>query len=335
MSKKYNVGLVGATGVVGETFLKLMKENNFPLSELRPFASEKSKGKKTSLFDAEIQVLQDGCFDGLDMVFFSSGDEISKVWAPKAAQAGAYAIDNSAAFRMSPDHALVVPEVNGHLLDEMTSAQVIANPNCSTIQLMMPFNALKKFGLKKAMVASYQAVSGAGKEAIEELKSQTTKKADTSEAKPKVFTREIAYNCIPQIGGFNSDDFTSEEFKIMNESKKILAEPDFLVSAFTVRVPSLNTHAEAVWLTLDQEVSRDEVIAALKEQPGLETFTEAQAYDTPKERDGQYDVSVSRIHKDVHDPKTWIMWVVGDNLLKGAALNGYQIAERLIKNNFS
>jgi len=330
MSKNFKIGLVGATGVVGEKFIQLLKENNFPVEELRPFASERSAGLKIDEFNCEIQTLKEGCFVGLDFVFFSSGDDISLEWAPKAAAAGAYAIDNSAAFRMNPEHSLVVPEVNSNELKKMNSAEVIANPNCSTIQLMLPLNALKEFGVNKVRVASYQAVSGAGKQAITELTQQTSN-LNLSEHQPGVFPKPIAYNCIPQIGSFNDDDFTSEEFKIMNESKKILSLPDLKISAFTVRVPSLNTHAEAVWVTLDKNVSREEIIAAFKKQEGLTTFENPRDYDTPRDCNGKYNVSVSRIHKDLAEDNTWILWVVGDNLLKGAALNGFQIAQKLVE----
>ena len=330
MSKKYKVGLVGATGVVGEKFIQLLGKNNFPIQELRPFASKKSEGLLIKDYNCKVQTLSDNCFNGLDMVFFSSGDHISKEWAPKAASAGAYAIDNSAAFRMDPEHSLIVPEVNGQLIESMNGAEVIANPNCSTIQLMLPLNALKPFGLNKVRVASYQAVSGAGKQAITELTEQTTN-ANLNEHKASVFQKPIAYNCIPQIGSFNDDHYTSEEFKIMNESKKILSLPNLKVSAFTVRVPSINTHAEAVWVTLNKDIPRDQIIEAFKSQDGLTTFEDPREFDTPRECNGKYNVSVSRIHKDISEDNTWIMWVVGDNLLKGAALNGFQIAQKLVE----
>ncbi len=325
--KKYNVGLVGATGVVGETFLNLLNNSDIQINELRPFASERSAGKKVPFYNSEIQVLKEGCFEGLDFVFFSSGDDISKEWAPQAVKSGAYAIDNSAAFRMSPEHQLIVPEVNGELIKGMSHPQVIANPNCSTIQLMLPLNALKPFGVEKITVASYQAVSGAGTNGIEELKKQT---ASNNGDTPEAFTKPIAYNCIPHIGGFNDDHFTSEEMKIMNESKKILSLPNLLASAFTVRIPSFNSHAEVAWVTLKDSPERSDLIAAFKSQEGLKTFEDPRAYDTPLECGGQHDVSVSRIHKDIANENTWILWVVGDNLLKGAALNGFQIAQKLI-----
>ena len=328
MSKKYKIGLVGATGVVGTTFLNLLHNNNFPVEELRPFASKKSEGKKVLHYNSPIQTLKENCFAGLDFVFFSSGDEISLEWAPQAVDSGAFAIDNSGAFRMHPEHQLIVPEVNGHLIEKMVKPEVIANPNCSTIQLMLPLNALKPFGVDKITVSTYQAASGAGKQGISELKSQIE---NPEESKPKVFTKQLAHNCIPHIGSFNDDDFTSEEIKIMNESKKILDLPKLVASAFTVRIPSINTHAEAVWVTLSKDVQRSEIITAMKNQEGLTTFEHAREYDTPLECNGKNNVSVSRIHKDIANENTWIMWVVGDNLLKGAALNGYQIAKKLIE----
>ena len=325
----YKVGVVGATGIVGQSFLKLIEERNFPLKELRPFASENSVGRKLKCNsqDWTVSALYEGCFDGLDVVFFSSGDDISKVWAPKAEAAGAFAIDNSAAFRMSKDHKLVVPEVNGHLLDK-TKKEIIANPNCSTIQLAVALNPLKKFGLKDVRVASYQSVSGAGIAAKQELINQlkqaiANEKVDTSSG---IFTKQIAFNSIPQIGSFKDDGFCTEEIKIMSETPKILGT-DINMSAFTVRVPTLNGHAEAVWVTLDKDITKDEFINTLKSQEGLEVI-EGDDYPTVLFNDGKNEVYVGRIHKD-RQPNTWLFWVTADNILKGAALNGIQIAEKL------
>lgn len=337
MNKKtqINVGVVGATGVVGETFLNLIEEREFPTGELRLFASENSKGqtRRCSGRDIAIQTLREGCFDGLDLVFFSSGDDISRDWAPQAVKAGAIAVDNSAAFRMNPDFALVVPEVNGDLLPKPGMPTIVANPNCSTIQLVVALSPLaKRFGLQNVRVASYQSVSGAGRDGIEELFTQTRVELEGEESTSKVFPAPIAFNCVPQIGRITDDGFCTEEIKIMTETCKILRLPELPVSAFTVRVPTLNAHAEAVWVTLSKShVSRIEIEDCLATAAGVELVgpTEGPGYPTQKTASGRDPVYVGRLHRDRQDPSTWLMWVVSDNLRKGAALNGIQIAERI------
>lgn len=323
------VGLVGATGVVGETFINILEEHGQPIEELRPFASERSVGLSIELAGKKwpVQVLAKGCFDGLDMVFFSSGDDISKEWAPEAVKAGAFAIDNSNAFRMDQGINLVVPEVNGDLLNADSKPQVIANPNCSTIQLVVVLKPLlDKFGIEDVTVSTYQAVSGAGLPGYEELLNQT-KNYQQADHEPKAFSKQILFNCIPQIGSFGQDGFSTEESKIMNESVKILAAPELKVSAFTVRVPALNSHSEAVWVTLKKEVSREEVVNTLGNFEGLAVLDKD--FPTAIEVSGEDPVFVGRIHQDRHNKKRWLMWVVSDNLKKGAALNGLQIAEKL------
>lgn len=330
--KALKVGVVGATGMVGKVFMQLLDQREFPLAELRPFASEASLGKTISVRgrDWGVQVLKPGCFDGLDLVFFSSGDDISKEWAPVAAKAGAFAVDNSAAFRMDPEIPLVVPEVNGDLLREGMKPGIIANPNCSTIQLVVALNALKKFGLKDVRVSSYQAVSGAGQAGHDELLSQTAKFEDQN-PKPSAFPHVILFNAIPQIGSFNDEGFCSEEVKIMKETRKILGFPSLKVSAFTVRVPALNAHSESVWVELDQDVGRERILAALHEGEGLvvQDDPKSSVYPTARAVSGQDPVYVGRIHRDPENPRLWLMWIVSDNIRKGAALNGIQIAERI------
>ena len=331
------VGVVGATGMVGEVFLELLVERNFPVKKLKLFASLASQGQTRDFrgHKIPIDVLTDGCFKDLDLVFFSSGDDISKEWAPKAVADGAYAIDNSAAFRMDPKVSLCVPEVNAHTLDSggKTSPRIIANPNCSTIQLVVALKPLlSDFGLESVHVASYQAVSGAGKAGQEELMTQTKALSEGKNTpSPQTFPHPIAMNAVPQIGSFTPDGFCSEEVKIMNETKKILGRNDFRVSAFTVRIPAWNAHSEAVWVRLKKTVTRDEFISSLKNQPGLvvEDDPSKSIYPTARAYDGKDPVGVGRIHQDLDDPQTWIMWVVADNLRKGAALNGLQIAERI------
>jgi aspartate-semialdehyde dehydrogenase len=321
--------------MVGETFVQLLEERNFPLGELRPFASETSAGLNLRCKgrDFSVQSLSSGCFKGLDIVFFSSGDDISKEWAPHAVECGAYAIDNSAAFRQAPDKLLVVPEVNGYLLSSLNGPAIIANPNCSTIQLVVALKPLAlAFGLESVRVASYQAVSGAGKVAKEELRTQVQAwLADEKLPAPQAFPHSIAFNCIPQIGSIGTDGFSSEENKIIFETKKILDLPSIAVSAFTVRVPVWNSHSEAVWVTLQKDVTETELRGALLDGPGLviQDDPSRSVYPTVREVDGQDPVYVGRIHKDRDFPKTWMLWVVADNIRKGAALNGLQIAEHI------
>lgn len=332
MKRKLKVGVVGATGMVGQTFMNILEERDFPIAELRPFASENSLGKKIELQGAawSVQVLKEGCFDGLDLVFFSSGDDISKEWAPKAVRAGAFAVDNSAAFRMDPNTVLIVPEVNGHLIDKSSKPQVIANPNCSTIQLVVALKPLlEKFGLEEVRVSTYQAVSGAGQGGHDELIEQTSN--HKNDPKASTFPHPILFNCIPQIGSFNDDGYCSEEVKIMKETRKILEQDSLKVSAFTVRIPALNAHSESVWVTLKKEVTREQVLGALQSFEGivLQDDPKKSIYPLARDVSGKDPVYVGRVHRDMDNPKMWLMWVVSDNIRKGAALNGIQIAEKI------
>lgn len=334
MSKRFRLGIVGATGMVGKTFLGMLEERDWRIEELRLFASEASSGKKMSCLgrDWPVQPLSEGCFKDLDLVFFSSGDDISKEWGPKAVAQGAWAVDNSAAFRMDQSTVLMVPEVNGDLLEGLKKPALIANPNCSTIQLVVALSPLlKKFGIESVQVASYQSVSGAGQPGYDELLRQTENLKTEPEPKPQTFPHVIAYNCIPQIGSFDSKGFCSEETKIIQETKKILRSPEIRVSAFTVRVPTLNSHAEAVWVTLKKETSREELIRTLEEAPGVivQDRPAESLYPLQRQASGEDPVFVGRVHQDLDQPRMWLMWVVSDNLRKGAALNGIQIAERI------
>jgi aspartate-semialdehyde dehydrogenase len=330
-----NVGVVGATGMVGEVFMDILGRHKFPLKTLRPFASEKSEGLKVTACGREwpVETLKPGCFDGLDLVFFSSGDDISKEWAPQAVKSGAFAIDNSAAFRMNPDYPLVVPEVNAARIPPRSKPTIIANPNCSTIQLVVTLQALREFGLKEVRVATYQSVSGAGKAGRDELWQQTKEQIETGHimSKPQTFAHEIAFNCVPHIGSFNENGFCTEEIKIMNETRKILELPDLKVSSFTVRVPTMNSHSEAAWVTFDKRVSRAQIFSALEGGAGLKFVPqrEPKEYPTARAISGQDPVYVGRVHQDLSDPQTWLMWIVSDNILKGAALNGLQIAQKI------
>ena len=333
MKPQINIGIVGATGLVGEVFLQLLEERGFPVGELRLFASERSNGltRQFSGKNIPVQSLKPGCFNGLQLVFFSSGDEISKEWAPQAVSAGAYAVDNSAAFRMHPQVPLVVPEVNGAQIPKQPA--IIANPNCSTIQLVLALNPLAQdFGLESVHVATYQSVSGAGKAAQIELVDQTKQWLNgdpESEIKAQNLPHQIAFNCVPQIGSFDSSGFCSEEIKIMHETRKILNLPQLMVSAFTVRIPSWNAHSEAAWVKLKKTVDLPQVVNSLKQQKGvqLEEGWKQSHYPMAISASGRDEVFVGRVHQDPNNPQTWLMWIVGDNLRKGAALNGLQIAD--------
>lgn len=335
MTHSIDVGIVGATGMVGEVFLDLLERHQFPVGKLKLFASERSQGltRKFRGQDLPVEALSEGCFNGLKLVFFSSGEDISKEWGPKAVAAGAYAVDNSSAFRMDPETPLVVPEVNGHLLKKLGGPALIANPNCSTIQLVVALAPLlKDFGLESVHVATYQAVSGAGRAGQEELARQLQSwKPDSVTEGPQTFPHPIALNCIPEIGSIQKNGFSSEENKIMGESKKILGDSSFRISAFTVRVPIWNSHSEAVWIRLKKQVGREQVFKSLQSQTGLVVQDSPQdhVYPLAMTVSGQGPVFAGRIHQDQDDPLTWLMWIVSDNLRKGAALNGLQIAERI------
>jgi aspartate-semialdehyde dehydrogenase len=342
--KMLNIGVVGATGMVGEAFMRVLERHETPINELRPFASEASLGRSVTCQGRQWPVigLSPGCFRGLDVVFFSSGDDISREWAPHAVREGAFAIDNSAAFRMNPGTPLVVPEVNEHLIPEANQPTLIANPNCSTIQLVVVLNALRNFKPISVKVATYQAVSGAGKAGRDELLAQSEKvlsataagrsQPDRTAMNPTTFAHPIAFNCVPQIGSFAEDGFCSEETKIIRETKKILEIPNLKVSAFTVRVPALNSHSEAAWVTFARPVQKHEILEALRSAQGLRLFeneSQSSNYPTTLDASDAEPVFVGRVHQDADDPNTWLLWIVADNILKGAALNGLQIAERI------
>ncbi len=329
-----NIGILGATGLVGQTFLNLLSDSPIPLNKLYLFASEKSQGQKVTFVsqdqkthDLTIEVLTEDHFKNLDLLFIATGNDLSLYWSPIAVKHNCYVIDNSSAFRMHPECALIVPEVNFTDLN-LDKPQIIANPNCSTIQLTLPLKALAKdYQIQSVKVASYQSVSGAGKEAQLELleQSQNPNKTYT----PVNFTHPIAFNTIPQIGTFLEDGFSSEEDKIMLETRKILNLPDLNISAFTVRVPSLNGHAEVLWVELDQIVTKKQILKSLSQMANM--VVSEDSFHVVREVSGQKEVFIGRLHQDRFNPNTWIMWVVADNLLKGAAWNALQIAELLFK----
>lgn len=335
-----SVGVVGATGMVGLEFIKILEEKKFPVQDLKLFAGQRSEGSEMKFRGKSYPVtsLSDGCFRGLDVVFFSAGNNISKEWAPKAVKEGAFAIDNSSAFRMVPEIPLIVPEVNGNQIPAATKPSLIANPNCSTIQLVVMLAPLSKaFGLSEVRVASYQSVSGAGRDGVEELKSQTlevlTKSASPTDMTAKVFPHPIAFNNIPQIGDFDDTGYSEEEQKIMKETRKILGQPSLKITAFAVRTPTLNGHSEAVWVTFNKTANYEEIIKVLRPAGGIEVIDEPSnnGYPITIAASGRDPVYVGRIRQDPADPRTWLFWVVSDNVRKGAALNGIQIAEQIFE----
>lgn len=322
-----NIGILGATGLVGQTFLDLLKDSSLKISSLSLFASEKSQGQNITFKNKSypVEVISDEKLKNLDLLFIATGNDLSLEWSPKAVAHGCFVVDNSSAFRMHEECALIVPEVNWKDL-KSKKPQIIANPNCSTIQLTLPLKAFANdYTIKSVKVASYQSVSGAGKEAQLELIDQS--KNPEGPHKPIQFNHPIAFNTIPQIGSFMEDGFSSEEDKIMMETRKILNLPNLNISAFTVRVPSLNGHAEAVWIELNEVVTKKDILKSLSKIENL--VVSEDGYHVVREVSGQKEVFVGRIHQDRFDPKTWILWVVADNLLKGAAWNALQIAELL------
>ena len=348
-----NVAVVGATGAVGKQLLSILSERKFPIQNLILFSSQRSLGKEV-IWEGEklqCQVLKPGCFDGVQIAFFDASDAVSLEWVPHAAQAGAWVIDNSATYRMNPEVPLLVPEVNGHLLeDKMTSARktplppmqrVLAGPNCSTVQLVVALKPiLDHWGLERVVVSTYQSTSGAGAAAMDELREQTQKVLNHSPVSPKIFAHNIAFNCIPQIGGFKEDGYTSEEQKVMAESQKILGLPRLRITATAVRVPTLLSHAESVNVECKRAFELAEVKRVLRQAPGvvLQDEPENQIYpmgnamgsERVESASGRDAVYVGRIRRDPSVEFGLNFWVVSDNLRKGAALNAVQIGEKLL-----
>jgi len=331
----YRVAIVGATGAVGHEMLKVLAERRFPVSEVAAVASGRSAGIEVSFGDKatlKVQALGRFEFRGFDLALFSPGAEISAVHAPRAAAAGCVVIDNTSRFRMEPDVPLVVPEVNPGALEIFSKRNIIANPNCSTIQMVVALKPLHdRFGVKRVVVSTYQSVSGAGKEAMDELFNHTRSVFVHESAKPEQFTKEIAFNVIPHIDRFREDGSTQEEWKMAVETRKIL-DPDIAVLATAVRVPVFIGHGEAVHVEFASPVSVTEARAVLRGAPGVTVLDgrEDGGYMTPLECVGEDAVFVSRIRKDPTVANGLAFWCVADNLRKGAALNAVQIAETLL-----
>lgn len=327
------VAVVGATGAVGEVMLETLAQRKFPISEVWALASERSVGTPVNFGRKEIAVdnLADFDFSTVDLALFSAGGSISAEYAPKAVAAGCTVIDNSSHFRRDEHIPLVVPEVNGHVLDDWHAPGIIANPNCSTIQMVVALKPLQEaFGLKRVHVATYQSVSGAGRKAIEELVRQTAAKLSFKDAEPEVFERPIAFNVLAHIDTFQDNGFTREEMKMLWESRRLLESPDLALTATAVRVPVLFGHAEAVHIETERAVDMSHVLDLLRNAAGVELLDNPEEYATPiTEAAGKDAVYVSRVRQDLHDDCGLCLWVVADNIRKGAALNAVQIAERL------
>ncbi|HET6234713.1 MAG TPA: aspartate-semialdehyde dehydrogenase [Acetobacteraceae bacterium] len=331
----YRVAVVGATGAVGREMLKTLAERNFPVSEVAALGSGRSTGSEVSFGDKQVLTvknLETFDFHGWDLGLFSPGAAVSAVHAPRAAEAGCIVIDNTSQFRMDHDVPLVVPEVNPHHLARFARRNIIANPNCSTIQMVVALKPLHdRFKIKRVVVATYQSVSGAGKEGMDELYAHTKSVFVHEQGPPQQFTKEIAFNCIPHIDKFMDDGSTKEEWKMVVETRKIL-DPDILVHATCVRVPVFIGHGEAVNVEFELPVTVNEGRAALRDGEGLQVVDHREdgGYITPLECAGEDAVFVSRIRKDPTVAHGLSFWCVSDNLRKGAALNAVQIAETLI-----
>ncbi len=329
----YKVAVVGATGNVGREMLNILEELNFPVDEMHAIASRKSKGVEVSWGDKTLkcQDLESFDFSTVDLVLMSAGSKVSKEWSEKIGKAGPIVIDNSSAFRMDPDVPLIVPEVNPDAIRKATKKNIIANPNCSTAQLVVALKPLHDAAkIKRCVVSTYQSVSGAGKEGMDELWTQTKAIYGLGDARPKVFAKQIAFNVIPFIGSFLDDGYTDEEAKMWKETHKIL-DPDIKLTVTCVRVPVFVGHSESVTVEFERALPADEARALLREAPGVLVIDkqEADGFITPVDAAGEHAVYVSRIRKDHTVEHGLSLWVVSDNLRKGAALNAVQIAQLL------
>ncbi len=331
----YTVAVVGATGAVGTEMIDILEERKFPVGELRPLASARSAGERVSFHDQELVVreLTKDSFEGVDIALFSAGADISREFAPIAAKAGAVVIDNSAAWRMDKNVPLVVPEVNR--ADIAKHKGIIANPNCSTIQMVVALKPLHDAArITRVVVTTFQAVSGTGKEAMDELLEESQDLLSFKEPTPKVYPHQIAFNCLPHIDDFLPSGYTKEEMKMLSETRKIMGDDSIRVTATTVRVPVYVGHSESVNIETEKKLSANEARAILCDAPGVLLYDDPahKIYPTPLDAAGKDEVYVGRVREDESVPNGLNLWIVADNLRKGAALNAVQIAEELIRN---
>ncbi|MDI6703240.1 MAG: aspartate-semialdehyde dehydrogenase [bacterium] len=331
--KVYNVCVVGATGAVGQEMMKILEERNFPLNELRLFASSRSKGKALEFKGETLTTfeLNKDSFEDIDIALFSAGAGVSREFAPKAAKAGAVVIDNSSAFRMDKDTPLVVPEINPESLSYHKG--IIANPNCSTIQMVLVLHPLHEKGrIKRVVVTTYQSVSGTGLKAMVELRKQSEAVLNKEEVVCDVYPYQIAFNLIPQIGDFLPNGYTQEEMKMVRETQKILADDSISITATCVRVPVFISHSESVNIELERKINPKEAREILSKKEGVAVVDDPSKLLYPTPLDGAHKdlVYVGRIREDISTENGLSLWVVSDNLRKGAALNAVQIAEKLV-----
>ncbi|MDO9102476.1 MAG: aspartate-semialdehyde dehydrogenase [Candidatus Nitrotoga sp.] len=336
MSKKYDVAILGATGAVGEAMLSILEQRNFPVGKLFLLASSRSAGSTMTFRNQEVTVQDVEGFDfsQVQIGLFSAGSSVSEKYAPIAAAAGCVVIDNTAQFRYEDDIPLVVPEVNPHAIAQYKNRGIIANPNCSTIQMLVALKPIHDaVGIERINVATYQAVSGTGKEAIEELAEQTRALFNHQEVKTEVYPKRIAFNVLPHIDVFMDNGYTKEEMKMVWETRKIMENESIMVNATAVRVPVFYGHSEAVHIETQKKITADEARALLEKAPGVQVMDgrEPGGYPTAIEAAGQDATLVGRIREDISHPRGLDLWVVSDNVRKGAALNSVQIAEILIE----
>jgi aspartate-semialdehyde dehydrogenase len=328
------VAIVGATGMVGQEFIRVLEQRSFPMASVKLYASDRSHGRKMTVRGEELEVKETTpeSFKGIDIALFSAGADISKQFSPIAAKAGAVVVDNSAAFRMDPEVPLVVPEINPE--DIKKHRGIIANPNCSTIQMVVALYPLHKVNpIKRITVATYQSVSGTGLAAVDELTGQAKLVLEGKKATPKVYLYQIAFNVLPEIDVFLENGYTKEEWKMVEETHKIMHAPEIAISATCVRVPVKIGHSEAVQVEFSRPMSPDEARSILLKAPGVTVVDDPskRSYPYPEMAAGRDDVFVGRIRKDASHPNGLVLWVVSDNIRKGAALNAVQIAEKLVQ----
>jgi aspartate-semialdehyde dehydrogenase len=332
--KAYNVAVVGATGAVGNEMIEMLEQRKFPVGNLVLLASERSAGTSLSYkgHDVTVQVLKENSFKGIDIGLFSAGGSVSRKFAPIAAASGCVVVDNTSAFRMDRDVPLVVPEVNAHAIAGYKKRGIIANPNCSTIQMVVVLKPLHDAAkIKRVVVSTYQAVSGTGKRAIAELESQVTAIYAAREVTHSVYPHQIAFNCLPHIDVFLENGYTKEEIKMANETVKIMEDPSIKVTATTVRVPVFYSHSESVNVEFERELTPDEARKILSKAPGVVVVDDPKKnlYPLAIYAAGTDETFVGRIRKDESIACGLNMWIVADNIRKGAALNAVQIAEIL------
>jgi aspartate-semialdehyde dehydrogenase len=333
-AKRFNVAVAGATGAVGNQMISCLEEMNFPVTSIRLLASSRSVGRRLRFRGDMVAVeeLTEASFAGMDIALFSAGGAASQRFAPVAAQAGCVVIDNSSAWRMDPQVPLVVPEVNPHAVAEYHRKGIIANPNCSTIQMVVALNPIhRRFGIRRIVVSTYQSVSGTGKKAIDELFNQTRAMINFLEVETRVYPHRIAFNCLPHIDAFLENGYTKEEMKMVNETRKILEAPTVGVTATTVRVPVFFGHSESVNVETIEHASAEEVRALLSSAPGVTVVDDPanNRYPLALEAAGRDSTFVGRIRQDESIPNGINLWIVADNIRKGAATNAVQIAQVL------